>query len=151
MAGSVNKVILVGNLGADPGATQGRPPDRQRRVASRKLATRQPASGARKTEWHRVVIFSEGLRQIAGSTSRRLEVYLGRPADAQMAGHTAGPPRPRSCCRAFNSALTMLDRAGGGAGADGDFGSAGPTASRERKPGHGWRRRQRDDMTTIPF
>jgi single-strand DNA-binding protein len=53
----------------------------------------------------------------------------------------------------FNSALTMLDRAGGGAGADNsDFGSAGPTASRERKPALAGAGGKRDDMDDeIPF
>ena len=54
----------------------------------------------------------------------------------------------------FNSTLTMLDRAGGGAGADnGDFGSAGPTAgSRERKPAMAGAGGKRDDMDDeIPF
>jgi hypothetical protein len=53
----------------------------------------------------------------------------------------------------FNSALTMLDRAGGGAGSDnGDFGSPGPTASRERKPALAAAGGKHDDMDDeIPF
>ncbi|HEY6382655.1 MAG TPA: single-stranded DNA-binding protein, partial [Pseudolabrys sp.] len=53
----------------------------------------------------------------------------------------------------FNSALTMLDRAGAGAGADnGDFGSPGPTASRERKPAMAGAGGKHDDMDDeIPF
>src|SRR6185369_1755488 len=68
MAGSVNKVILVGNLGADPEIRRtqdGRP------VANLRLATsdswKDKATGERreKTEWHRVVIFNENLCRIA--------------------------------------------------------------------------------------
>ena len=71
MAGSVNKVILVGNLGADPEVRQtqdGRP------IVNLRLATseswRDKGTGERKerTEWHRVVIFNENLARVAEQT-----------------------------------------------------------------------------------
>ena len=80
MAGSVNKVILVGNLGADPEIKRtqdGRP------IANLSVATsdtwRDKATGERKekTEWHRVVIFSEGLCKIAEQYLKKgSKVYL---------------------------------------------------------------------------
>src|SRR5205085_453156 len=82
MAGSVNKVILVGNLGADPEIRRtqdGRP------IANLRVATsenwRDKASGERRerTEWHRVVIFSEGLAKIA-------EQYLKKGAKVYLEG-----------------------------------------------------------------
>ena len=80
MAGSINKVILVGNLGADPEIRRtqdGRP------IANLRLATseswRDKSSGERRerTEWHRVVIFNEGLCKIAEQYLRKgSKVYL---------------------------------------------------------------------------
>ena len=82
MAGSVNKVILIGNLGADPEIKRtqdGRP------IANLRIATsetwRDKNSGERKekTEWHRVVIFNEGLCQVA-------EQYLKKGAKVYIEG-----------------------------------------------------------------
>ena len=89
MAGSVNKVILVGNLGKDPEIRRtqdGRP------IANLSVATsdswRDKATGERKekTEWHRVVIFNEGLCKIAEQYLKKgAKVYIeGALADAQM-------------------------------------------------------------------
>ena len=95
MAGSVNKVILVGNLGADPEIRRtqdGRP------IANLRLATseswRDKATGERKekTEWHRVVIFNENLCKVAEQYLKKgSKIYVeGAVADAEM----AGPVRP---------------------------------------------------------
>src|SRR5260370_10661333 len=82
MAGSVNKVILVGNLGADPEIRRtqdGRP------IAHLRLATsetwRDKATGERRerTEWHRVVIFNEALAKVA-------EQYLKKGAKVYVEG-----------------------------------------------------------------
>ena len=107
MAGSVNKVILIGNLGTDPEIRRtqdGRP------IANLRVATseswRDKATGERKekTEWHRVVIFNEGLCQGRRAVPEEgLEGLPRRPAaDPQMAPtRTASrSTRPRSCCRA---------------------------------------------------
>ena len=106
MAGSVNKVILVGNLGADPEVRQtqdGRP------IVNLRVATsdswRDKATGERreKTEWHRVVIFNEGLCRVAEQYLKKgSKVYLEgrfRPANGRISrARTA--IRPRSCCKA---------------------------------------------------
>ena len=159
MAGSVNKVILVGNLGADPEVRRtqdGRP------IVNLRVATsdtwRDKATGERKekTEWHRVVIFNEGLAKVAEQYLKKgSKVYLEGALQTRKWQDKDGQDRYSTevVLQGFNSQLTMLDRAGGGAGGDSpaDFGSPGPTAS--RKPamaGAGGGRR--DDMDDeIPF
>jgi len=80
MAGSINKVILVGNLGADPEA---RTLNNGNKVVNLRVATSESwtdkATGERKeqTEWHRVVIFNQGLAQVAERfLSKGSKVYL---------------------------------------------------------------------------
>jgi len=161
MAGSVNKVILVGNLGADPEIRRtqdGRP------VANLRVATsdswRDKATGERRerTEWHRVVIFNEGLCRIAEQYLKKgAKVYLEGQLQTRKWQDQQGQDRYSTevVLQGFNSQLTMLDRAGaGGAGSEpgeaGDFGSTGPTAPRERKPAMAGAKR--DDLDDeIPF
>ncbi len=160
MAGSVNKVILVGNLGADPEIRRtqdGRP------VANLRVATsdswRDKTSGERRerTEWHRVVIFNEGLCRIAEQYLKKgAKVYLEGQLQTRKWQDQQGQDRYSTevVLQGFNSQLTMLDRVGGGtagdAGEPGDFGSAGPTGPRERKPAlAGAKRDDLDDE--IPF
>src|ERR1700704_5713992 len=147
MAGSVNKVILIGNLGKDPEVRRmqdGRP------IVNLSVATsdtwRDKATGERKerTEWHRVVIFNENIAKIAEQYLKKgSKVYLEGSLQTRKWQDQAGQDRysTEGVLQNFNSQLTMLDRAGGGAGGEasydnggGDFGSAGPTATRERKP-----------------
>src|SRR5262245_15522532 len=162
MAGSVNKVILVGNLGADPEIRRtqdGRP------IANLRVATsetwRDKATGERreKTEWHRVVIFNEGLCKIAEQYLKKgSKIYLEGSLQTRKWQDQQGQDRYSTevVLQGFNSQLTMLDRAGGGAdnGVSDDFGSTGPTAA--RKPamagagaGGGGKRGDMDDE--IPF
>ncbi|HEX2151349.1 MAG TPA: single-stranded DNA-binding protein [Stellaceae bacterium] len=161
MAGSVNKVILVGNLGADPEIRRtqdGRP------IANLRVATseswRDKATGERreKTEWHRVVIFSEPLCRVAEQYLKKgSKVYLEGALQTRKWQDQQGQDRYSTevVLQGFNAQLTMLDRAGGGGDAEyanggGEFGSQGPTASRERKPAMAGGRR--DDMDDeIPF
>src|ERR1044072_3303481 len=127
MAGSVNKVILVGNLGKDPEVRRmqdGRP------VVNMSVATseswRDKATGERKekTEWHRVVIFNEGLAKIAEQYLKKgSKVYLEGALQTRKWTDQQGVEKDSTevVLQAFNSALTMLDRAGGGGGGS-DFG-----------------------------
>jgi single-strand DNA-binding protein len=163
MAGSVNKVILVGNLGADPEVRRmqdGRP------VVNLRVATseswRDKATGERKekTEWHRVVIFNEGLAKIAEQYLKKgSKVYLEGALQTRKWTDQQGIEKYSTevVLQGFNSALTMLDRAGGGSSGSGDysdssdFGSSRP-AARERQPamaGGGGKRGDLDDE--IPF
>ena len=136
MAGSVNKVILVGNLGADPEirhTQDGRP------IANLRVATsetwRDKASGERRerTEWHRVVIFSEGLCRVAEQYLRKgSKVYLEGQLQTRKWQDQEGNDRYSTevVLQGFNATLTMLDsRQGGGdsmmAGGD-NFGQSSP-------------------------
>ncbi len=163
MAGSVNKVILIGNLGKDPEIRRtqdGRP------IANLSVATseswRDKTTGERKekTEWHRVVVFNEGLCKVIEQYLKKgSKVYLEGALQTRKWTDKDGHDKYSTevVLQGFNSTLTMLDTRGGGGGAsagssdDGDFGSSGPSASRERKPamaGAG----KRDDMDDeIPF
>ena len=156
MAGSVNKVILVGNLGKDPEVRRmqdGRP------VVNMSVATseswRDKATGERKekTEWHRVVIFNEGLAKIAEQYLKKgSKVYLEGQLQTRKWTDQAGVEKYSTevVLQGFNSALTMLDRAGGGGGGGdygesggSDFGSSRP-AARERQPAMArWRQARR--------
>src|ERR1700756_2310459 len=163
MAGSVNKVILVGNLGKDPEIRRtqdGRP------IANLSVATsetwRDKATGERKekTEWHRVVIFSEGLAKVAEQYLKKgAKVYIEGQLQTRKWTDQSGVEKYSTevVLQGFNSNLTMLDgRSGGGGsfGSDdssgGDFGSGGPsTAAPRRAVAAGARNSDMDD--DIPF
>ena len=162
MAGSVNKVILVGNLGKDPEIRRtqdGRP------IANLSVATsetwRDKATGERKekTEWHRVVIFNEGLCRIAEQYLKKgSKIYLEGQLQTRKWQDKDGHDKYSTevVLQGFNSQLTMLDRAGGGGsdfGSDdsgGDFGASGPV-TRERKPAMAGGGRRGDMDDEIPF
>ena len=115
MAGSVNKVILVGNLGKDPEIRRtqdGRP------IANLSIATseswRDKNTGERKekTEWHRVVIFSEGLAKIAEQYLKKgSKVYVEGQLQTRKYTDKDGNEKYSTevVLQGFNSALTMLD------------------------------------------
>ncbi|MCF6303498.1 MAG: single-stranded DNA-binding protein [Devosiaceae bacterium] len=144
MAGSVNKVILVGNLGSDPEirhTQDGRP------IATFSVATsenwRDKNTGERreKTEWHRVVVFSEGLvKVIEQYVKKGSKVYIEGSLQTRKWTDQSGVEKYTTevVIQGFNGTLTMLDsrNAGGGAGAGygastgGDnFGQSGPMDS----------------------
>src|SRR5246127_831443 len=124
MAGSVNKVILVGNLGRDP---EIRSTQDGMRIANLAVATsdtwRDRQSGERKerTEWHRVVIFNEKLAEVAQKYVRKgSKVYVEGQLATRKWTDQSGQERyttevviPR-----FGGALTMLDGRSGGAAGD---------------------------------
>ena len=132
MAGSVNKVILVGNLGADPDIKRtqdGRP------IVNLSIATsdswRDKNSGERrdKTEWHRVVIFSEGLCKVAENYLKKgSKVYLEGALQTRKWQDNNGVDKYSTevVLQGFNSTLTMLDgrgdNQGGGNQGGGNFG-----------------------------
>lgn len=169
MAGSVNKVILVGNLGADPEIRRtqdGRP------IANLRIATsetwRDKATGERKekTEWHRVVIFNEGLCKVAEQYLKKgAKVYIEGALQTRKWTDQQGQEKYSTevVLQGFNSVMTMLDGARGGGGgyvADegggGDYGSSSaPSGGGQRRVatagagGGGGGRRDMDDE--IPF
>jgi single-strand DNA-binding protein len=159
MAGSVNKVILIGNLGADPEmrkTNDGRPIANLRIATSESWKDKATGEKREKTEWHRVVIFSEGLCRIAEQYLKKgAKVYIeGQLQTRKWQDKESGQDRYSTevVLQNFNSTLTMLDgRSGGGAGLsdDGgsDFGSSGPS-QRPRAAASGKRNELDDD---IPF
>lgn len=122
MAGSVNKVILVGNLGADPDVrttTDGRP------IVNLSVATsenwRDKNSGERreKTEWHRVVIFSEGLAKVAQQYLKKgSKVYLEGQLQTRKWTDQGGQDKYSTevVLQGFNATLVMLDGRSDGEG-----------------------------------
>lgn len=115
MAGSVNKVILVGNLGRDPEIKQ-LPSGSS--IANLSVATsetwRDKASGERKekTEWHRVVVFNEGLVRICEQYLKKgSKVYLEGQLETRKWQDKDGNDKYSTevVLRNFNAALTMLD------------------------------------------
>ncbi len=122
MAGSVNKVILVGNLGADPEVrhTQdGRPIVNLRIATSESWRDRSTGERRERTEWHRVVIFSEGLAKIAEQYLRKgSKVYLEGQLQTRKWQDQSGQDRYSTevVLQGFNATLTMLDGRSGGEG-----------------------------------
>lgn len=165
MAGSVNKVILIGNLGADPEIRRtqdGRP------IANLRIATsetwRDKATGERreKTEWHRVVIFNEGLCRVAEQYLKKgAKVYIEGSLQTRKWQDQQGQDRYSTevVLQGFSSVLTMLDGRSGGGGEGGfdqgggdDFGASGPSPARERRPAAAAAPARRDDLDDdIPF
>ena len=167
MAGSVNKVILVGNLGADPEIKRtqdGRP------IANLRIATsdtwRDKNTGERKekTEWHRVVIFNEGLCKVAEQYLKKgAKVYIEGALQTRKWTDQQGVEKYSTevVLQNFNSTLTMLDGrndsrgGGGGFGGDdsgGDFGSGGPSGAPPRRVAAAAGARANSDMDDdIPF
>ncbi len=123
MAGSVNKVILIGNLGADPEVRHmqdGRPVVNLRLATSESWKDRQTGERRERTEWHRVVIFNEGLARIAEQYLQKgSKVYVEGQLQTREWEDQSGNKRwtTEVVLQGFNSALTMLDsRAGQGGG-----------------------------------
>ncbi len=129
MAGSINKVILVGNLGADPEVRQtqdGRPICQLSIATSDSWKDKNSGERRERTEWHRVVIFNEGLCRVAEQYLRKgSKVYLEGQLQTRKWQDQQGQDRYTTeiVLQGFNSQLTMLDgRQGSGAGAGNDQG-----------------------------
>ena len=146
MAGSVNKVILVGNLGKDP---EIRTLNSGEKVANLSLATseqwRDKSSGERKekTEWHRVVIFNENIIKVAESYLKKgSTVYIEGSLQTRKWTDNAGVEKYSTeiVLQKFRGELTMLGgRAGGddgysGGGGGGGFQRASSSAPKESFP-----------------
>ncbi|MBV8120801.1 MAG: single-stranded DNA-binding protein [Alphaproteobacteria bacterium] len=172
MAGSVNKVILVGNLGADP---EIRSTQDGTRIANLRVATseswRDRVSGERKerTEWHRVVIFNDRLADIAEKYLRKgSKVYLEGALQTRKWTDNSGQDRYTTevVLTRFRGELTMLDGGrGSSAGGpaidadldDDDAGAYSDEPAARATPvtpfrGGGARRSTRDELDDdIPF
>jgi single-strand DNA-binding protein len=163
MAGSVNKVILIGNLGKDPEVRRlgsGEP------VVNLRIATsetwRDKASGERKerTEWHAVTIFNENLAKVAEQYLKKgSKVYVEGQLQTRKYTDQQGVERYTTevVLQRFRGELTLLDGRGQGGADEGarfegggsDFGSPGPLERRPAAPGGGKFSSELDDE--IPF
>ena len=132
MAGSVNKVILVGNLGRDPEVrhTQdGKPIVNLSLATSESWRDRNTGERKEKTEWHRVVIFNEGLAKVAEQYLKKgSTVYIEGQLQTRKYTDKDGVEKYSTeiVLQGFNSVLTMIGgRGGAGEGAGGGFGGGG--------------------------
>jgi single-strand DNA-binding protein len=162
MAGSINKVILVGNLGRDP---EIRSTQDGMRIANLAVATsetwRDKMSGERKerTEWHRVVIFNERLAEVAEKYLKKgSKVYVEGALQSRKWTDNSGQERYTTevVLQRFRGELTMLDGARGAGGGpmdssydEGGFGDE-PRASSPVAPARG-RTPVNDLDDDIPF
>ena len=143
MSNGINKAILIGNLGADPEIRRtqdGRP------IANLRIATsetwRDKATGERKekTEWHRVVVFNEGLcKVIEQYVKKGSKLYIEGALQTRKWQDKDGQDRYSTevVLQGFNSVLTMLDSRSGGGGSGGDFGSSDDFGSSGASGGSG--------------
>ena len=162
MAGSVNKVILVGNLGRDPevkSMQDGRSMVNMSVATSETWRDRQSGERKERTEWHRVVIFNEKLAEVAQKFVKKgSKIYVEGQLSTRKWTDQSGQERyttevviPR-----FGGALTMLDGrsgggeagAGAGAGMDDDMGGGAPPSGGGRPAARGGKAELDDD---IPF
>lgn len=149
MAGSVNKVILIGNLGKDPEVRRtqdGKPIVNLSVATSENWKDRTTGERREKTEWHRVVIFDENLARVAEQYLKKgSKVYVEGQLQTRKWQDQNGQDRYSTevVLQRFNSALTMLDgrREGGG----GDFAEGGYAPA----PSGGGKSFELDD--DIPF
>ncbi|MEM9739838.1 MAG: single-stranded DNA-binding protein [Pseudomonadota bacterium] len=160
MAGSVNKVILVGNLGRDPEVRQFQ---NGGQVCNLSIATsenwkdRNTGERKEKTEWHRVAIFNEGLVRVAQSYLKKgSKVYLEGQLETRKWTDQSGQEKYTTeiVLRNYSGQLTMLDgRDSGGMGGGGgssmgyDQGGGGPRQM--EGPAEDFSRQDLDDE--IPF
>lgn len=159
MAGSVNKVILVGNLGADPdvrSTADGRPIVNLSIATSERWRDRNSGEQREKTEWHRVVIFSEGLAKVAEQYLRKgAKVYIEGQLQTRKWQDQSGQDKYTTeiVLQGFNSTLTMLDgrneSSGGGGGFSGPSGGGGGGSQRPAASAPAFESGGSDD--DIPF
>ena len=165
MAGSVNKVILVGNLGKDPEVRRtqdGRP------IVNLRLATtetwRDKASGERRerTEWHSVVIFNENLAKVAEQYLKKgAKVYIEGQLQTRQWEDQSGQKRYSTevVLQRFRGELQMLDSRGSAGGGDyadrsgrgAEFGSTSPMERNGASGGSSAARMHAEMDDEIPF
>ncbi len=158
MAGSINKVILVGNLGFDPEirATQdGREICNLRLATSESWKDRNTGERKEKTEWHRVVIFNDNLVNLCKNYLHKgSKIYVEGQLQTRKWTNKEGQEQYSTevVLQGYNGNLTMLDKREGGSGSRGDEGDYGQSAG-----GYGGGQPQRAKVATadlddeIPF
>jgi single-strand DNA-binding protein len=153
MAGSVNKVILVGNLGADPEIRRlnsGEPVVNIRIATSESWRDKNSGERKEKTEWHNVVIFNEGIAKVAEQYLKKgMKVYVEGQLQTRKWQDQTGADKYTTevVLQKFRGELQMLDArgqgeggqvggyAGGGSSRGSDFGQSSPSESLNRGGG----------------
>jgi single-strand DNA-binding protein len=131
MAGSVNKVILIGNVGADPEIRRtqdGRPIANLRIATSETWRDRNSGERREKTEWHTVVVFNEGLCKVVEQYVKKgAKLYIEGALQTRKWQDQQGQDRYSTevVLQGFGSTLTMLDGRGEGGGASSGSGFGG--------------------------
>ena len=162
MAGSVNKVILIGNLGRDP---EVRFAQNGNKIVNMSVATseswkdKQTGERKEKTEWHRVVIFNDRLGDVAEKYLKKgSKVYLEGQLRTRKWTDKEGQEKYSTevVLERFRGELTLLDSKGGGGGDMGDQGSADTPEMDQGGPptgaGKGGKKSGRGDLDDeIPF
>jgi single-strand DNA-binding protein len=142
MAGSVNKVILIGNLGRDP---EVRSFQNGGKVCNLRIATsetwkdRNTGERRERTEWHSVAIFSEPLARVAEQYLRKgSKVYIEGQLETRKWQDQSGQDRYSTevVLRPYRSELTMLDGRDGGGGGGGSYGGGGGGYGDDRGGGY---------------
>jgi single-strand DNA-binding protein len=161
MAGSVNKVILVGNLGKDPEVrhTQdGRPIINLSVATSENWKDKQTGERKERTEWHRVVIFNENLAKVAEQYLKKgAKVYLEGQLQTRKYTDKDGVEKYSTevVLQQYRGELTMLDSRGGGDGAFANGSDSFGQSSPMDRPRSGGSRPQqnfaRDLDDEVPF
>ena len=169
MAGSVNKVILVGNLGRDPEVRRlnsGEPVVNLRIATSESWKDKGTGERKERTEWHSVVIFNENLARIAEQYLKKgSKVYLEGQLQTRKWQDQQGVEKYTTevVLQRFRGELTLLDGRGGGAGESdeegggqisrgGDFGRSSPMERRPAPAGAGGGGSRYSDLDDdIPF
>jgi single-strand DNA-binding protein len=166
MAGSVNKVILVGNLGQDPDVKRlpsGDPVVNLRIATSESWRDKNSGERKEKTEWHSVVIFNENLAKVAEQYLKKgAKVYIEGQLQTRQWEDQSGQKRYSTevVLQRYRGELQMLDSRGGGAGggdyADrsgrgAEFGSSGPMERNGAGGGSSPSRMHAEMDDEIPF
>ncbi len=142
MAASLNKVMLIGNLGADPevrSLSDGRPVVNLRVATSESWRDRTTGERQERTEWHRVVIFNENLARVAEQYLRKgSKVYLEGQLQTRKWTDQSGQDRYTTevVLQRFRGEMVLLDRPGegGGGGYAGASGFGGGAAAPQEGP-----------------
>ena len=167
MAGSVNKVILIGNLGKDPEVRRlnsGEPVVNLRIATSESWKDKATGERKEKTEWHSVVIFNENLARVAEQYLKKgSKVYIEGQLQTRKWQDQQGVEKYTTevVLQRFRGELTLLDSRGGGPGGSdeeagqvtrgGDFGRSSPMERRPATAGAGGGSRYSDLDDDIPF
>ena len=154
MAGSLNKVLLIGRLGADPEIKQminGKSVARLSLATSQSWKDKNTGEKKEKTEWHRVVVFNEGLvNGVQQYLKKGAQVYIeGQLSTSKWQDEKSGQDKSSTevIIQGYNSSLTML----GGGGGSGSSASDSSSQQISKNPDDSSQVSQNDLDDEIPF